>query len=154
MPTPEERLAALGLSLPSAPAPAAAYVPVTRAGEWVFTAGQIPVVNGRPTATGKVGAEVDFDSAVAAARTCALNVLAQLKAAAGDLSRVTQVVKVTVYVASAPSFTRQHEVANGASALLGEVLGDAGAHARAAVGVAALPLDVPVEVDAIARVQT
>jgi enamine deaminase RidA (YjgF/YER057c/UK114 family) len=150
--TPEERLAVAGIVLPEAPPPAASYVPWVRTGDLVLTAGQIPVVSGSPVATGKVGAELTLEDAQAAARTCAINVLAQLKAAVGELSAVRRLVKITVFVASDPSFTDQHLVANGASDLLGEILGDAGAHARSAVGVAVLPLDVPVEVEAIAEV--
>ena len=152
--TPEERLAAMGRDLPAAPAPAASYVPWARTGDLVLTAGQIPVVDGTPVATGLVGADLDLEAAQEAARVCAVNVLAQLAAAAGDLSHVAQLVKVTVFVASADGFTDQHLVANGASELLAEVLGDAGVHARSAVGVAQLPLGVPVEVEAIAELRS
>ena len=150
--TPEERLAELGIELPAAPAPAAAYVPFVRSGALLFTAGQVAVRDGALVATGKVGAEVDLDTAVACARQCAINVLAQLKAAVDELSRVRRVLKLTVFVASDPSFVQQHIVANGASELIGEVLGDAGRHARSAVGAPALPMDSPVEVEAIVEV--
>ncbi len=153
--TPEQRLAEAGIELPQAPPPAASYVPWTISGDLVFTAGQIPVAGGTPTATGRLGVEVDLEEGQAAARQCAINVVAQLKAAAGELSRVTQLVKITVYVASDTDFHQQHLVANGASDLLGKVFAsDVGAHARSAVGVAVLPLNVPVEVEAIARLQS
>ncbi len=150
--TPEERLAHLGLALPDPPAPAAAYVPQQRTGEVVHTAGQVAVVEGELVARGRLGAEIDLETGQACARQCALNVLAHLRSAAGQLRHVRQLVKVTVFVASEPSFTDQHLVANGASELFGEVLGAAGVHARSAVGVAALPLGSPVEVEAIAEI--
>jgi enamine deaminase RidA (YjgF/YER057c/UK114 family) len=149
MPTPEERLAQLGVTLPAPAAPVAAYVPCVRTGDLVYVSGQVPLVDGKPSHLGRLGAEVGLEDGVAAARTCAVNVLAALKAELGALARVRRVVKVTVFVASEPGFTDQPKVANGASELLGEVFGEAGRHARAAVGVAALPLGVPVEVDAI-----
>jgi enamine deaminase RidA (YjgF/YER057c/UK114 family) len=153
MATPEERLAAAGILLPEAPPPAASYVPWVRSGDLLFTAGQIPTSGGKPTATGRLGAELGLADGQAAARVCAINVLAQLKAALGELSAVRRLVKITVFVASAPSFTDQHLVANGASDLLGEILGEAaGTHARSAVGVAVLPLGVPVEVEAVAEI--
>ena len=147
-----DRLAELGLRLPSPPAPAAAYQPWAQApdgaGGLVFTAGQLPVVDGALPRTGKLGAELATADGAELARTAALNVLAVAAAALGDLDRV-RVVKVTVFVASAPDFTEQHLVANGASQLFADVLGDAGVHARSAVGVPVLPLDSPVEVEAI-----
>ncbi|MGI8575235.1 MAG: RidA family protein [Egibacteraceae bacterium] len=152
MSTPEERLEELGLALPDAPAPAAAYVPYTRTGELIFTAGQVAVADGQMIATGRLGDELAVEDGVACARQCALNVIAQLKAAAGELDEIRRVVKLTVFVASAPDFTDQHLVANGASELIGEVFGEAGRHARSAVGVAALPLGSPVEVEAIAEI--
>ncbi|HUG84416.1 MAG TPA: RidA family protein [Euzebya sp.] len=152
MTTPEERLAEVGITLPPAPSPAASYVPWVRTGDLVFTAGQIPVVNGVPVATGRLGEELGVEEGQAAARQCAINVLAQLKAAVGELSTITRLVKITVFVASTADFHSQHLVANGASDLLGMVLGDAGLHARSAVGTAVLPLNVPVEVEAIAEV--
>ena len=147
----DDRLAELGIELPDAPAPAAAYAPWSRHGDLVFTAGQIPVVDGALTAEGRLGAELDTAAGQEVARTCAINVLAVAKAAAGSLDDVG-VVKVTVFVASANGFTEQHLVANGASELLAEVLGDAGVHARSAVGVPSLPLNAPVEVEAILAV--
>ncbi|MDX6229747.1 MAG: hypothetical protein QOI76_3137 [Frankiales bacterium] len=150
--TPEERLAELGLTLPEVVRPQAAYVPAVRSGSLVFTSGQLPMVAGALPATGKVGAEVGPESAYAMARQCALNALAAVKAEIGDLSRVTRVVKVVGFVASAPSFTGQPQVVNGASELLLAVFGDAGRHARSAVGVAALPMDAPVEVEIVVEV--
>ncbi len=149
---PEERLAELGLSLPAVVPPVAAYVPAVRSGSLVWTSGQLPMVEGKMPATGKVGAEVGADEAKELARTCALNALAAIKAEVGDLSAVRRVVKVVGFVASAPEFTGQPGVVNGASELLGEVFGDAGRHARSAVGVVALPLDAPVEVELVVEV--
>ncbi|MFD8078857.1 RidA family protein [Streptomyces sp. NBC_00510] len=143
----EQRLAELGLELPAVAAPLAAYVPAVRSGAYVFTAGQLPLVEGKLTCTGKVGAEVTADEAKQLARTCALNALAAVRSVVGDLDRVKRVVKVVGFVASAPDFTGQPAVVNGASELLGEVLGEKGVHARSAVGVAVLPLDAPVEVE-------
>lgn len=149
---PDDRLAARGITLPDPPAPAAAYVPTRAHGDVVHVAGQVAVAEGELVARGVVGADVSREEAERCARQCAVNVLAQLRAAAdGDLARV-RLIKVGVYVASTPAFTDQHLVANAASELLGDVLGDDGAHARAAVGVAALPLGSPVEVDAIAAI--
>jgi enamine deaminase RidA (YjgF/YER057c/UK114 family) len=152
MPTPEERLQQLGVDLPAPAAPVAAYVPTVRTGDLVFVSGQVPTVEGRPTHLGHLGADVDLEAGRAAARTCAINVVAALKAELGELSRVRRVVKVTGFVASTPEFTDTPKVVNAASELFGEVFGDAGRHARAAVGVAALPLGVPVEVEAIVEV--
>ncbi|MEU2084820.1 RidA family protein [Streptomyces albus] len=143
----EEKLAELGLTLPETATPAGAYVPALRTGPYVYTAGQLPLVSGTLPTTGKVGAEVTPEEAKDLARTAALNALAAVKSVAGDLDRVARVVKVTGFVASAPDFTGQPGVINGASELLGEVLGDKGVHARSAVGVAVLPLDAPVEVE-------
>ncbi len=148
----EQRLTALGITLPPAPASVAAYVPTVLVGDLLFTAGQIAVGPDGLIATGTVGADVDLETATACARQCALNVLAQLREALGTLDRVQRIVKITVFVASDPTFTEQHLVANGASQLLTDVLGDAGRHARTAVGVPALPLNSPVEIDAIAEV--
>jgi enamine deaminase RidA (YjgF/YER057c/UK114 family) len=150
--TPEERIAELGLTLPSDTAPLAAYVPTVRTGNLVFTAGQLPRRDGELVATGKVGAEVTPEVAAAAAAACALNALAAIKGEIGDLAAIRRVVKVVVFVASTPDFTGQPAVANGASELLGKVFGDAGTHARSAVGVAVLPLDVPVEVELVVEV--
>ena len=152
MSTPEERIAELGLTLPSDTAPLAAYVPTVRTGNLVFTAGQLPRRDGELVATGKVGAEVTPEVAAEAAAACALNALAAIKGEIGDLAAIRRVVKVVVFVASAPDFTGQPAVANGASELLGKVFGDAGTHARSAVGVAVLPLDVPVEVELVVEV--
>ena len=129
--------------------PLAAYAPAVQSGQWVFTAGQLPFVNGELLMTGKVGTDVDPGSAAQAARMCALNALGAVKSVAGDLDRVARVVKVTVFVASAPDFTGQPAVANGASELMGLAFGEAGVHARSAVGVASLPLDAPVEVELV-----
>lgn len=149
---PEEKLAALGLSLPPVAAPLAAYVPAVRAGSLVYTAGQLPVVDGKLLSTGKVGAEVGAAEAAALARTCALNALAAAASAAGGLSAIRRIIKLTGFVASAPDFTGQPQVVNGASELLLEVFGEAGRHARSAVGTAVLPLDAPVEVELIVEV--
>jgi enamine deaminase RidA (YjgF/YER057c/UK114 family) len=150
---PESRLAELGLTLPEVAAPVAAYVPALRTGDYVYTSGQLPMVDGSLAATGKVGAAVDAERAKELARTCALNALAAVKAEVGDLAKVRRVVKVVGFVASAPDFTGQPGVVNGASELLGEVFGDAGRHARSAVGVAVLPLDAPVEVELVVEVE-
>ena len=144
-----DRLAELGLALPPVVPPVAAYVPAQISGNLVYTAGQLPMVGGVLPAVGKVGAEVGADEAQEYARICALNALAAADSVIGSLDRVTRVVKVTGFVASAPDFTGQPGVVNGASELLGEVFGDAGKHARSAVGVAVLPLDAPVEVEII-----
>ncbi|MEP6760667.1 MAG: RidA family protein [Sporichthyaceae bacterium] len=149
---PEQRLTDLGLTLPEVAKPVAAYVPAVRSGAYVYTSGQLPMVEGELAATGKVGAEVDAERAKELAATCALNALAAVKAEVGDLDRVRRVVKVVGFVASAPDFTGQPGVINGASELLGQVFGDAGFHARSAVGVAVLPLDAPVEVEIIVEV--
>jgi len=150
--SPEERLAALGLELPVVTPPLAAYVPAVRTGPYVYTAGQLPLAGGALLMTGKVGAEVDVAEAAALARVCALNALAAVASVSGGLSAVVRVVKVTGFVASAPDFTQQAQVVNGASELLLEVFGEAGRHARSAVGMAVLPLDAPVEVELIAEV--
>jgi enamine deaminase RidA (YjgF/YER057c/UK114 family) len=152
MPTPEERLQQLGVDLPAPAAPVAAYVPTVRTGDLVYVSGQVPLVDGTPGKLGRLGDDVGLEDGRAAARTCAINVLAALKAELGELSRVRRVVKVTGFVASAPGFTDMPKVVNAASELLGETFGDAGRHARSAVGVAALPLGVPVEVEAIVEV--
>lgn len=151
-PTPEQRLADLGLALPEVATPVAAYLPAVRSGPWVYTSGQLPSVGGALVATGKLGGEVSPEQGYQLARTCALNAIAAVRSVTGELSRVTRVVKVVGFVASAPGFTGQPGVVNGASELLGEVFGDAGRHARSAVGVAELPLDAPVEVEVIVEV--
>ena len=147
-----DRLARLGLQLPPPAAPVAAFEPYVRHGNTIYTSGQIATRNGHLVATGRLGAEVDFATGQDAARACALNVLAQLQAAAGGLDAVTRLVKLTVYIACTGEFAQQPQVADGASQLLLDVLGTAGAHARSAIGVAALPLGSPVEVEAIAQV--
>jgi len=145
----ETRIAEMGIALPAAAAPAANYVPFMRSGNLLFTAGQLPLRDGKLASTGLVGADLDVAAGQDAARQCAINILAQAKAALGSLDSVARIVKITVFVASAPGFTQQHLVANGASDLLAEVFGEAGQHARSAVGVASLPLDAPVEIEAI-----
>ena len=148
----DERLAALGLTLPPVTTPVAAYIPAVRTGNYVYTSGQLPTVDGKLLATGKVGDAVSPEEAAKLARTCALNALAAAAAAAGGLGSIKRIVKVLGFVASAPGFTGQAQVVNGASELLIEVLGAAGRHARSAVGMAVLPLDSPVEVELIAEV--
>ena len=150
--SPEARLAALGLTLPKVTPPLAAYLPAVRTGPYVYTAGQLPIVDGQLLATGKVGAGVSVGEASALARTCALNALAAVASVTGGLSAVRRIVKVVGFVASAPDFTEQAQVINGASELLIEVFGEAGRHARSAVGMAVLPRDSPVEVELIAEV--
>lgn len=145
----DARLAELGISIPAVTKPVAAYVPAVASGNLVMTAGQLPFVDGVLPATGKVGAEVAADDAAGYARTAVLNALAAAQSVIGSLDRVTRVVKVVVFVASATDFTGQPGVANGASTVLGEIFGEAGSHARSAVGVAVLPLDAPVEVELI-----
>jgi enamine deaminase RidA (YjgF/YER057c/UK114 family) len=149
--TPTQRLAALGHTLPEVAVPLAAYVPAVRSGSHVFTAGQLPLSEGSLIHTGKVGASVSPEQAVECARQCALNALAAVNSLV-PVDQVRRVVKVVVFVASDPSFTGQPAVANGASELLGSVFGDAGIHARSAVGVAVLPLDAPVEVEIVVEV--
>jgi enamine deaminase RidA (YjgF/YER057c/UK114 family) len=150
---PEARLDALGLALPPVAAPLAAYVPAVRSGQHVYTAGQLPLVDGKLLMTGRVGAQVSVEEGAALARTCALNALAAVASVTGGLSAVTRIVKIVGFVASDPSFTGQPLVVNGASELMLEVFGDAGRHARSAVGVAVLPLDAPVEIELIAEVR-
>jgi enamine deaminase RidA (YjgF/YER057c/UK114 family) len=152
MSTPEERLAELGLSVPEVAKPVASYIPAVRSGSHVFTSGQLPMREGQLVTTGKVGGEVSVEDAVECARQCALNALAAVRAEVGDLSSVKRIVKVVAFVSSTPDFTGQPGVANGASELLGEVFGDAGRHARSAVGVPVLPLDAPVEVELVVEV--
>jgi enamine deaminase RidA (YjgF/YER057c/UK114 family) len=148
----DDRLAALGLALPQVAAPVAAYQPAVRTGRYVYTAGQLPMAGGKLLATGKVGAEIGAEEAARLARTCALNALAAVASVSGGLQAIRRIVKVTGFVASSPGFTGQAQVLNGASELLLDVLGEAGRHARSAVGVAVLPLDAPVEVELIAEV--
>ncbi len=148
----EDKLASLGLTLPAVVPPLASYQPAVRSGSHVYTAGQLPMVDGAIPVTGKVGAEVSAEQAKELAATCALNGLAAVKSVIGDLDKIVRVVKVVGFVASASDFTGQPAVINGASELLGEVLGDKGVHARSAVGVAVLPLDAPVEVEFLVEV--
>ena len=145
----EARLAALGLELPEVATPAGAYVPAVISGNLVFTAGQIPLVDGQLMAEGRLGAEVTAEAGKEIAQRCALNAIAAVKSVLGDLGRVKKVVKVVGFVASTPDFTAQPGVVNGASELLQAAFGDAGIHARSAVGVAVLPLNSPVEVELI-----
>jgi enamine deaminase RidA (YjgF/YER057c/UK114 family) len=145
----EDRLTELGLKLPNVAKPVAAYVPAMVTGNLVFTAGQLPFVDGTLEATGKVGGAVSAEDAAKLARTCVLNALAAASSVIGSLDRVTRVVKVVGFVASVPDFTGQPGVVNGASELLGEIFGEPGQHARSAVGVAVLPLDAPVEIELI-----
>ena len=152
MSNPEAKLADLGLTLPEVAPPAGVYLPAVRSGSYIYTSGQLPMIDGKLVATGKVGAEVGTEDAKALAQRCALNALAAVKWELGDLARVKRVVKVVGFVASAPDFTGQPGVVNGASELLGAVFGEAGQHARSAVGVAVLPLDAPVEVELIVEI--
>jgi len=145
----EQRLAELGVTIPDAAPPAASYLTFQRSGKLLFTAGQLPFADGKLLATGLVGRDLDVAAAQKAARQCSINVLSQVKAACGDLEQIARIVKLTVFVASAPGFTDQHLVANGGSDFLVEVLGDTGRHARSAVGMASLPLNAPVEIEAI-----
>lgn len=148
----EKRLSDLGVTLPAAAAPAANYVPFMRTGNLVFTAGQLPLRDGKLQVTGLLGRDVDTAAGKEAAKLCAINILAQARAAIGDLEKIRRLVKITVFVASAPDFTEQHLVANGASDFLVEVLGEPGKHARAAVGTASLPLNAAVEIEAVIEV--
>jgi enamine deaminase RidA (YjgF/YER057c/UK114 family) len=148
----EKRLSDLGVTIPVAAAPAANYVPFMQSGNVLFTAGQLPLKDGKLQATGLLGRDVDVAGGKEAAKFCAINILAQAKAALGDLQRIKRLVKITVFVASTPDFTEQHLVANGASDFLVAALGDAGKHARSAVGVASLPLNAAVEIEAIIEV--
>ncbi len=145
----EARLRELGIVLPQAAAPAANYVPFVRAGDLLFVSGQLPMEGGRVAVAGVLGMGVTPEEGQRAARLCAINIITQAKAALGDLDRVARVVRLGAFVASGPTFTDQPKVANGASDLMVEVFGDAGRHARAAVGVNVLPLGAAVEVDAI-----
>ena len=151
-PGPTSRLGDLGYDLPEVPQPAGSYVPAVSTGSLIFTAGQLPFRGGSLLHTGKVGDTVGVEEAQDAARLCALNALAAVAAEVGSLDEIIRVVKVTGYVASANGFTRQPEVLNGASHLLGELFGEAGKHARSAVGVAELPLNAPVEVEVVVAV--
>lgn len=148
----DARLASLGITLPVAAAPAANYVPYVQSGNMLYISGQLPMEDGRLAVTGQLGAGVHTPEGQRAAKLCAVNILAQAKAALGDLGRIRRVVKITVLVSSTPDYYEHHLVANGASDLLVGVLGDAGKHARAAVGMAALPLNASVEIDAVVEI--
>lgn len=148
----EDRLSAMGLAVPAVAAPVAAYVPAVRTGNYIFTSGQLPLRDGQMILTGKVGGEVSAEEAADAAKQCALNAIAAVKAEVGDLDKVVRVVKAVVFVASTPDFTGQPLVANGASELFGAAFGEAGKHARSAVGVPVLPLDSPVEIELIVEI--
>ena len=148
----EKRLADLGVTLPAAAAPAANYVPFVRSGNLLFTAGQLPLKDGKLQAAGLLGRDLDTVAGREAAKLCAINILAQTKAALGDLEKIARVVKITAFVASTTDFTEQHLVANGASDFLAAALGERGKHARSAVGMASLPLNAAVEVEAIIEV--
>ena len=149
----EKRLSDLGVTLPAAAAPAANYVPFARTGNLLFTAGQLPLKDGKLQASGLLGRDLETGVGREAARLCAVNILAQAKAALGDLEKIRRLVKITVFVASTPDFTEQHLVANGASDLLATALGERGKHARSAVGMASLPLNAAVEVEAVIEVE-
>ena len=149
---PSARLAALGLELPAVAVPLAAYVPATAVGNQVWTSGQLPVRDGKPIAVGKLGAGVTPEQGAECARQCALNALAAAAGIAGGIDNIKRIVKLVVVVASDPSFSGQPAVANGASELMGEIFGEAGAHVRSAFGVAVLPLDVPVELELVVEV--
>lgn len=148
----ETRLANLGITIPDAAAPAANYVPWQRHGSLLYTSGQLPLKDGGLIATGQIGGPLDVATGQEAAKWCAVNILAQAKAALGDLEAIKQILKITVFVSSMPDFTEQHIVANGASDFLVEVLGDKGRHARSAVGMPCLPLNAPVEIEGIIEV--
>jgi enamine deaminase RidA (YjgF/YER057c/UK114 family) len=152
--TVEQRIRACGCELPDAPRPVGAYVPAVRAGDLVFTAGQLPMRDGQLTATGKVPTDVPLEAAQAAARQAVLNALAAVRGEVGELDRVVRVVRLNAFVNSAAGFTDQAKVANGASELLLEAFGDAGRHTRCAIGAAELPLDAPVELDLIVEIET
>jgi enamine deaminase RidA (YjgF/YER057c/UK114 family) len=148
----EDRLKELGIELPPAPQPLASYVPVTVSGGFAFVAGQVPMAEGKPLVTGKLGDDIDVATGADAARRCALQALAALRSVLGSLDRVRRIVRLGVFVACAPGFTEQPKVANGASDLLAEVFGESGRHARIAVGVSELPLGTPVEVEVLAEI--
>ena len=149
----EAELAKIGLSVPDAPKPVAAYIPAKQTGNLVFTAGQLPMVNGELISKGLLGQDVEIDEANKAARICTLNALAAIKGVIGDLDRIKQIVRVVGYVASVPTFTQQPAVVNGASELLLEIFGENGKHARSAVGMAVLPLNASVEIELTVEVE-
>ncbi|MDN5806298.1 MAG: RidA family protein [Brevibacterium sp.] len=148
-----DRIAELGLTLPDIAAPAGAYVPALRAGNYVYTSGQLPVVDGKLPATGHIGSDVDLETGYELARTAGLNALAAIAGVIGDLDKIVRVVKVTGFVNSADDFTQQPSVINGVSELYGEIFGDRGQHTRSAVGVNTLPLGTPVEVEVVVEVE-
>ncbi|HEX3031185.1 MAG TPA: RidA family protein [Bacillota bacterium] len=149
----EEKLTSLGITLPPAPKPLAAYVPAVKTGGFVYTSGQLPMANGQLEYKGKVGAEITSEQGYQAARSCVLNCLSVIKAELGTLDQIEQIVKVVVFVNSHPGFSQQPAVANGASELLREIFGEAGQHARSAVGVSELPMDAAVEVEMIVKIR-
>ncbi len=149
----EEKLKELGITIPDAPKPLAAYVPAVIAGDFVFTAGQLPMRDGKLLYEGKVDSDVPLEKAYEAARVCAINCLSAVKAAVGDLNKIGKIVKLSVFVASSENFTAQPAVANGASELMVEIFGEAGKHARSAVGVSELPLNAPVEIEMIVKIK-
>ncbi|MBN9250275.1 MAG: hypothetical protein BGO03_10600 [Mesorhizobium sp. 61-13] len=148
----EKRLSDMGVTLPAAAAPAANYVPFVRSGNLLFPSGQLPMKDGKLAVTGLLGRDLDVAAGKEAAKLCAINILAQAKAALGDLEKIRRLVKINIYVASSPDFTEQHLVGNGASDFFAEVLGERGKHARVAVGMAALPLNAAVEIESILEV--
>ena len=149
----ENRLGQIGLKLPDVPKPVAAYIPAKQSGNLVFTAGQLPMVNGELISKGLLGQDVEIDEANKAARICTLNALAAIKGVIGDLDRIKQIVRVVGYVASVPTFTQQPAVVNGASELLLEIFGENGKHARSAVGMAVLPLNASVEIELTVEIE-
>jgi enamine deaminase RidA (YjgF/YER057c/UK114 family) len=149
----EIKIEGLGLKLPDVPKPVAAYIPAKQSGNLVFTAGQLPIVNGELISKGLLGQDVEIDEANKAARICTLNALAAIKGVIGDLDRIKQIVRVVGYVASVPTFTQQPAVVNGASELLLEIFGENGKHARSAVGMAVLPLNASVEIELTVEVE-
>ncbi|WP_455478516.1 RidA family protein [Bartonella sp. B10] len=148
----ENHLQKLGITLPKATQPIANYVATSYSGNQLFISGQLPIFDGKPVAIGKVGATVSIEQAKKSAEACAINILAQIQETLGDLNKIKRVVKITVFVATDPNFTNIPLVANGASDLLIKILGEAGRHARSAIGVASLPMDVPVEIEAIIEI--
>jgi enamine deaminase RidA (YjgF/YER057c/UK114 family) len=148
----EKRLSEMGVTLPAAAAPAANYVPFVRSGNLLFPSGQLPMKDGKLAVTGLLGRDLDVAAGKEAAKLCAINILAQAKAALGDLEKIRRLVKINIYVASSADFTEQHLVGNGASDFFAEVLGERGKHARVAVGMAALPLNAAVEIESILEV--
>ncbi len=150
----EERINELGINIPKAPEPLAVYIPAVREGNMVYTAGQIPLSGGELKFSGKVGQDLDVEAAQKAAELCAINCLSVVKSVAGNLDNIERILKLTVFVNSAPGFTEQHKVANGASELIGKIFGDTGKHARSAVGVNELPINSAVEVEMIVKLKS